>query len=210
MIPPGNPEEHPSSSSTAFVEPEELDDRTLIKRCLRELPEQTSSYQALVRRHYPFAYHVAMRVLDSREDSEEVAQDAMLQVFHKLPTFEGRSAFRSWLYIIVLNVARNRISKNKTRRKAEEALASNQRLQPESTTFDDPSADRIQDALRHLDPMQREIITMRYLSGMSLDEIASFLDIGVSAVKMRLYRAMDAFKTAWDNVEKIPPSPHRP
>ncbi len=151
-----------------------------------------------------------MRVLDSREDSEEVAQDAMLHVFHKLATFEGRSAFRSWLYIIVLNVARNRISKNKTRKKAEDALASNQQFRPESASFDDPAADRIQDALRHLDPMQREIITMRYLSGMSLEEIASFLDIGVSAAKMRLYRAMDAFKTAWDVVEKIPPSPRKP
>ncbi|MFT4175336.1 MAG: RNA polymerase sigma factor [Luteolibacter sp.] len=188
---------------------EEVSDVDLVRAALSELPGVTVSYQALIRRHYPFAYQVAMRILESPEDAEEVAQDAMLQVFHKLSSFGGRSSFRSWLYAIVRNAARNRVSKNQCRKKAELA-----HLEINSQALVEPNAasgqmDRIQATLRKLDPDQREIILLRYLSGLSLEEIAETLEIGLSAAKMRLYRSMDAFKTAWDATDRLI-IPYRP
>lgn len=168
-----------------------------------ELPSVTDSYQELVTRHYGFAYSVALRLLDSTQDAEEVAQDAMLQVFHKLSTFGARSSFRTWLYVIVRNAAKNRTAKNISRRRAEEAHVEMAAAEVELFPSPHDQTDHIQAALRKLDADQREIIVMRYLSGLSLEEIAETMKIGLSAAKMRLYRAMDSFKAAWESSERV-------
>lgn len=175
-----------------------FDERALIARCREEIPENTKSYKELVRIYRPYAVNVAIRLLNAREDAEEVAQDSLLQVFHKLHTFEGRSSFRTWFHIIVLNSARKRLSKVKTRQKVEKDIAENY----EEPTPNDVPNDQIQDALQRLSPDQKEVIVLRFFSGMKMDEMADALGIGASAAKMRLYRAMEAFKVSWSAVER--------
>jgi RNA polymerase sigma-70 factor (ECF subfamily) len=185
------------SSSSSGPDPE-LDEAALIARCRDEIPDVTTGFRELVRIYHPYAVNVAMRLLNSREDAEEVAQDSLLQVFHKLHSFEGRSAFRTGLHIIVLNSARKRLSKVQTRLRAEKVLAEN--IDP--PTPEEPPNDRIQLALQRLDEGQREVIVLRFFSGMKMDEMADTLGIGSSAVKMRLYRSMEAFKQAWEAVAR--------
>lgn len=192
--------EHPSDSAGPFFGSEgsrDFDEAALIVRCRNEIPDNTTGFRELVRIYHPYAVNVAVRLLNSREDAEEVAQDSLLQVFHKLHSFEGRSSFRTWLHIIVLNSARKRLSKMKTRRKAEDTLAENH----EAPIPPDLPNDRIHLALQRLDSSQKEVIVLRFFSGMKMEEMAEALGIGPSAAKMRLYRAMEAFKTAWDAVD---------
>ena len=186
-----------SEKPEAVLSPE-FDEKALIARCRDEIPENTKAYKELVSIYHPYAVNVAIRLLNSREDAEEVAQDSLLQVFHKLHTFEGRSTFRTWFHIIVLNSARKRLSKVKTRQTAEKTLAENY----EEPTPNDVPKDQIQDALQRLSPDQKEVLVLRFFSGMKMEEMAEALGIGASAAKMRLYRAMEAFKGAWDAVEK--------
>lgn len=187
----------PAGSQVVSEDNRDLDEAVLIERCRSEIPDITTSYRELVRIYHPYAVSVAVRLLNSREDAEEVAQDSLLQVFHKLHSFEGRSSFRTWLHIIVLNSARKRLSKMETRRKAENALAENY----ETPNSQDIPNDRIQLALQRLDSSQKEAIVLRFYSGMKMEEMAEALGIGPSAAKMRLYRAMEAFKAAWDAVD---------
>jgi RNA polymerase sigma-70 factor (ECF subfamily) len=131
-------------------------------------------------------------ILGSREDAEELAQDSLLQVFHKIHQFQGRSAFKTWLYKIVHNYCRNRISKIIRKREVQEAYEDHAKEDLPSATFEGADSSEksahIQEALNKLKPKEKEIIVYKFISGMTLQEISEVTGIGVSAAKMRYYR----------------------
>src|SRR4029453_12040853 len=59
--------------------------------------------EALVARHQPWIYNIAVRMVYDPHDAEDVTQEVLIKVLTKLSTFEGRSRFRTWLYRIVVN-----------------------------------------------------------------------------------------------------------
>ena len=188
-----------------------LSDEDLVKRCQRELPDQVEAYRELVRRYEGLVYNFCLKTIGSPQDAEEIAQDSLIQVFHKINQFQGRSAFKTWLYKIVHNYCRNRISKIMRKRKLEEAYE--EHVKDEESPMDQGSPEsldqksRIESALKLLKPKDREIITYKFMLGMTLQEISDTLDIGSSAAKMRYYRAMESFKAAYDKADKPQPTP---
>lgn len=64
-----------------------------------------SAYKELINRHKDYAFTVAYRILNNREDAEEVAQDAFMQVFGALSSFNADSKFTTWFYRIVFNAS---------------------------------------------------------------------------------------------------------
>jgi len=149
-----------------------------------------------------------MKFLGSPEDAEEVSQDSLLQVFHKIHQFEGRSAFKTWLYKIVHNYCRNRISKIIRKREVQEAYEDHAKEDLPVGNFDDARTSeknaRIHEALNKLKPKDKEILVYKFISGMTLQEISDVTDIGVSAAKMRYYRALEAFKEAYERTAEAP------
>ncbi len=197
-----------SSSDKNEGDLDKLSDEELVELCKEQLPHELSAYRVLVRRHEGLVYNLCMKFLGSPEDAEEVAQDSLLQVFHKLHQFEGRSAFKTWLYKIVHNYCRNRISKIIRKREVQEAYEDHAKEElPKSNFEDDRAADKkahIHEALNQLKPKEREIIVYKYVSGMTLQEISDVTDIGVSAAKMRYYRALESFKEAYERTANEP------
>jgi len=188
---------------------EGLSDEALVGLCKLQLPNDLEGYRELVRRYEGLVYNFAMKILGSAQDAEEVAQDSLLQVFHKIHQFEGRSAFKTWLYKIVHNYCRNRISKIVRKRKVQEAYEEHVKEEPhakfQGSQGQQDNKARIQEALNHLKSKDREIITYKFMLGMTLQEISDTLGVGASAAKMRYYRAMEAFKEAFERSGK--PSP---
>jgi RNA polymerase sigma-70 factor (ECF subfamily) len=74
------------------------------------------AYEALVSRHAPRAYRVALRLLGNPYDVEDVTQDALIAAWQALPGFRGDASFATWLYRIVTTRALNTINR---RRRAE-------------------------------------------------------------------------------------------
>jgi RNA polymerase sigma factor (sigma-70 family) len=84
----------------AEAAPTEPEDRALIARTRageREALEQ------LVRRHQPWIYNIAVRMLHHPQDAEDATQEILIKALTALASFEGRSAFPTWLYRIVVN-----------------------------------------------------------------------------------------------------------
>lgn len=190
------------------VDLEQLSDEELVEVCKEQLPHELKAYRVLVQRHEGLVYNLCMKFLGSPEDAEEVAQDSLLQVFHKIHQFEGRSAFKTWLYKIVHNFCRNRISKIIRKREVQEAYEEHAKEELPSGNFDDARAAEkkahIHEALDKLKPKEKEIIVYKYISGMTLQEISDVTGIGVSAAKMRYYRALEAFKEAYERTANTP------
>jgi len=179
---------------------EELSDEEVVELCKKELPNDVTAYREILRRYEGLVFNTCNKILNSRGDAEEVAQDVLIQIYHKISQFEGRSLFKTWLYKIVHNYCNNRLSKIIRKRQGSEKyedLETQKELSRENESVaNDLSAD-VQEAINKLKDGEREILTLKFMSGLTIQEIAEVLEIGLSASKMRLYRAMESFKEVY-------------
>ena len=181
-----------------------LSDDELVARCKAELPYNVNAYRELLRRHEPLVYRSCLKMLGSVQDAEEACQDSFLQVFHKIGQFEGRSAFKTWLYRIVYNrcieTRRKHARRNQYHTKLKEEVE-NEELSNSNKDSHNELTGKVHDVIAEMNGDERRLITLRYISGLSIQEISDVLEIGLSATKMRLYRAQERFKEIYKDMD---------
>ena len=77
------------------------------------LQGDTNAFAYLINKYKDMAYTVAIKIVKSHEDAEEVAQDSFLKAYEKLDSFKGNSKFSTWLYTIVYRNSITKIRKKK-------------------------------------------------------------------------------------------------
>lgn len=188
-----------------------LTDEELVARCKKELPGNTHSYEELVQRHMNRVYSIAYRVVNNREEAEDIAQEVFVKIFHNIKKFEQQATFSSWLYRIATNSALDML--DKTRRHTKNVVTLNKPVSSSNTDESDPLQQQaaptagpedvvmqnelrecINKVLKKLDREQARLLLMRDFDDLSYDEIAQALEAGLSAVKMRIHRARLAFQ----------------
>ncbi|MCI0336170.1 MAG: sigma-70 family RNA polymerase sigma factor [Acidobacteria bacterium] len=155
------------------------------------------SFDTLVMRYRSAAYRVAQSVAGT-ELAEDAVQEALLLAYKALPSIEEPSKFAAWLYAITRHVAlrmsqrtRQEISK---RVELDEALLEHSNalarpLAPNDAPIDMFDTGWVRAAIDSLDEDYRLILKLRYYDEMPLKRISGFLDLPLSTVKWRLYRA---------------------
>ena len=190
---------------------QDLDDAALVAQCQAELPNDLTAYREIVRRYEGLIFNTCRRVIGTTEDAEEITQDTLLQIFHKIHQFQGRSSFKTWLYKVVHNYCYNRISKLARKRKGQnsyEEHTANEEEDREATSRQVALSQAVEEALGKLKKPEREVIVLKFMSGLTLQETADVLGIKLSAAKMRLYRALESFKEAYSKIDNAPPVPN--
>jgi len=178
-------------------------DQQLVAQCKQHLPYDTTAFELLLRRYEPVVFRTCQRYLRNDQDAEEACQDAFLRVFHSLPNFAERSAFRTWLFRIVSNACSTVWAKRKRRREQSAAYAVAMRYEvaadyePQAGDFNEVTG-VVGDGLDALSVEDRQILILRHVSELSFEEIAGTLDVGLSAAKMRLYRAEQRLRIAYE------------
>ena len=147
------------------------------------------AYSELVDRHGRLAYRVALRLLGNHDDAEDVAQEALVAAWQRLPGFKARSSYSTWLYQIVTRRALNRITRNRT----EESLdvlgdAAPAAEEPARDVERDLTVDAVTAAVADLPPPQRVAIVLHHFEGMANQEIAHITGSTVPAVRSHLFR----------------------
>ena len=184
-----------------------LNDDELVKRCLREIPYRTEAYQEILNRYEGMVYSTCYRMLGNAQEAEEACQDTFLRIFHKLHQFEGRSAFKTWLFRIVYNFCMTRRRKLATKRErdttvGEEITRKVDDHHREAIGPDQDQREYVHQALAEMADGDREILTLRFISDLSLEQMAEVLDLKLSATKMRLYRSMEKFREVFEKMER--------
>lgn len=144
-----------------------------------------------------FVYNVALRIVGNKQDAEEVAQEAFLNIYHNLAGFRFQSSFKTWVYRIAVNCAINqsrRISRERARRREY-----GDNLNRLGKTFDEAvvgtdaeSQERVAaHFLSVLNQDQRSCVVLRTIEGLSYQEIADILKININTVRTRLKRARE-------------------
>lgn len=157
-----------------------------------------AAFRELVEAHRARAYALALRILRSAEDAEEVAQDSFVRVWTALPGFRGESSFGTWLYRIVARRAFDRAQVMKHRRSREQAQE--QLPEPAAPEREDEDALRaalLQRLVAELSPAQRSVVTMFYFEGRSVEQVSVVLAMPENTVKTHLLRARAALRAAW-------------
>ncbi len=157
------------------------------------------AFDTLVRRHLPKAFAVARRILPSREDAEEAAQDAFNKIWVKAPLWQPEKArFTTWLYRVVVNAALD-IARKRTPRgvaQSEEMLAAIADATPASDVqmVAHEEAVAVREAVASLTAQQRAAITLCYFEHHTNPQAAAVMGLHVKALEGLLVRARRALR----------------
>jgi RNA polymerase sigma-70 factor (ECF subfamily) len=162
------------------------------------------AFARLVVKYQTRVFNVAYRMLNRREEAEELAQEIFLQVYRQGSSFRGDSLFSTWLFQVALNLCRNRLKYLKRRRaqlhdSLDQPIETSEgripRSIPDASHLPEDEVARAQlrrlcaEQIAELPDEYREIIILRDINGLSYEEIAEILSLAEGTVKSRLHRA---------------------
>jgi RNA polymerase sigma-70 factor (ECF subfamily) len=184
----------------------EFSDEELVEQCKKELPYITDAFELLLRRYEPTVHRTCLRFLRNHHEAEEASQDAFLRAFHGLRNFRGGSTFRTWLYRVVTNVCATRYQKRKRQSESRAAYIEHVKAghtdhassTPESD--DDLLSGPIADALETLSTNDQQALVLRHVTDLTVPEIAEVTELSLSAAKMRVARAEERLRTAYEGI----------
>jgi RNA polymerase sigma-70 factor, ECF subfamily len=184
-----------TSNASSRYDPSLLSDEELAERAHNELFHVTRAYEELMRRYQRTLFNVCTRYLGNERDADDVCQEIMLKVLYGLKNFEGKSKFRTWLYSITYNECTTQYRKERRKRRLLDAL----NLEPQEEASEEISP-KIEEKggldrwLTHVNPIDREILVLRFVAELEFQEIADIMHMGLSATKMRFKRALDRLR----------------
>jgi RNA polymerase sigma-70 factor (ECF subfamily) len=173
-------------------EPAVTDDTQLIRACLAG---DSASFGLLVCRYQDRLYHTIVHVVGSREDARDLVQDAFVQAFLRLESFQGASAFYTWLYRIALNTSLSWKRKQRPKLSIDQAreVAGDEpvdRGAPPGHSLDqEERACQVRRGLANLNDEHRQVLVLREMEGASYETIAEILEVPIGTVRSRLHRA---------------------
>jgi RNA polymerase sigma-70 factor (ECF subfamily) len=178
----------------------EVSDEELVSLWQERLPGDPRPFRILMARYRDEVVNTAYRFLGDPRDAEDAAQDVFLKVYRGLPDFRAEASFSTWLYRITVNTCKNELrrrSRHPTLLTPDlESLGVHLPTTPsaEQTVIAHGRRDAIQETIGQLSETHREALILRDIQGLSYQEIAEVLEIGLSAAKMRVRRARLAFR----------------
>jgi RNA polymerase sigma-70 factor (ECF subfamily) len=146
-------------------------------------------------------YLTALSLVKNETEAEDVAQEAILRAYRKLGSFRGDAKFSTWLIAITLNEARTRLRDNKRatfdsldNHDSEEgdytpAALTDWREVPSEALERQEIRELMRKAVAELPDSFRQVVILRDMEELSVNETAEALGISISLVKVRLHRA---------------------
>jgi RNA polymerase sigma-70 factor (ECF subfamily) len=175
-----------------FPEPREAPDAAAEEALVRRAQAgDRDAFRSLYQKYQDRVFATAYRIAGDRETAADLTQEVFVKIFEELPGFRFGSRFSTWLYRVAANHAINKASETARHARLNERLA---RERPAAAPADPPARDRfagerLQAALAGLSVKLRAVTVLRYLEGLSYEEIAETLELSVGTVKSRLFLA---------------------
>lgn len=164
------------------MEPESSSEAELIHRAS---DGNAGAFSQLVRKHHPQVVRIAYGIVGSVTEADDVAQEAFIKAWARLPDFRRQSSFMTWLYRITVNAAIDWVRRRRPETELSDAMPSG-REAPEEATLRRESQRRVRAAIQELPPAARAALVLREYEQLSYREIAAVLDVPIGTVMSRL------------------------
>jgi len=179
----------PLNKKNAFYK--KLSDVEIISLITKE--QKTDLFEVLYDRYAPITYRKCVSLTKDQNTAKDLMQDIMIKIFLNIAQFEGRSNFSLWVNTISYNHCMQYFKLKKRLLISPEELNTYktlaiQDIEEEHQELQQIKTTQLTFLLKKLKSEYRLVLVMRYFSDMSVKEIAESLEVGESAVKMRLKR----------------------
>ena len=184
----------------------EADERELIRRAQRG---DRAAFDAVVRLYDHEVLRLALKVVGSPEEAQDLYQEAFLKVYRSLGHFRFDSRFSTWLYRVVMNVCLDHLRKQKGRGEVQAPATEDgetdyfqnvaddrPELHPERSLKGREIGGRIRTALERLNPRERMVFELRHYQGMKLRAIGQLCGTTEETAKNCLFRATQKLRVA--------------
>lgn len=152
--------------------------------------------RALVERHREAVYRLARAATGDAEEAFDIVQEAFVAAFGALARYDPARPFRGWISAITLNKCRDRARRRAVRRwlglplpESAADWVADEAPSPEAVAADRAELAATARAIAALPTNLKEVLLLRTIEGLSQQETAEALGIGIKAVETRLYRA---------------------
>jgi len=154
------------------------------------LQGNADAFAHIVYLHKDRVYGLALRMVRSRQDAEELAQDVFVKAFENLHKFKGGSQLATWLFKITYNAAISFMRKKQPSTvELNEQVSSHSIGLQENAQAKEVQLAKLEQALAQLSEEDRSIVTLHYLNRQGVSDIAVITGFSRSNVKVRLHRA---------------------
>jgi len=153
-----------------------------------------TAFERLVSRHGDALYRFAARTCGSDGEAEDAVQDGLLSAWKAAATFRGDASARTWLFQVVIHACRRRHRRRVGEPERHHGMEEAEALAAPGRAADERLADRqaakaIERALAEMGEEAREVLVLRDVEGLSGEEAAAALGLGLAAMKSRLHRS---------------------
>jgi RNA polymerase sigma-70 factor, ECF subfamily len=174
-------------------------EETLMKADLRLIEEvkqgKTSAFAELVERHQRTMMKAALRITRDMTVAEDVVQETFIKAYQKLNSFEGRSSFKSWLYQITLNTARNKLRSNRKENLSLDGFVLSTEGHMEAHLHKASVFEMLKVEIDGLPEKQRQAISLRVFDDLSFKEISEIMDCPYDTAKANYRHALLKLKS---------------
>ena len=166
-----------------------------------------AAFEQLVIRHQDLVFSLAYKLTGNREMANDVAQEAFIRAWKAIEKFRGDSTFSTLIYRITVNTAWSLRKKAKNHNTLNiddtyEPIVIDEKKDPELVAINSDLSSVLINALDKIPIEQRIIVELKNIEGRSHKEIADYLDISVTAAKVRLHRAHQKLRQILEEVER--------
>jgi RNA polymerase sigma-70 factor (ECF subfamily) len=172
---------------------------SLVARCQAG---DTDAFRELYRTHRGHVARLVQRILGPDAEVEDVIQEAFIQVYRSLPSFQGSSLLSTWIHRVAVNVALQHIRRRKRQRAGPVVMTS----EPPEPVSNDPAPEeevlwrdrmrKLYTALDTLSAKKRAVFVLHEIEGMSAEEVAKVMHAPLITVRTRLFYARKALYAA--------------
>ena len=183
----------------------DLSDEELIASIVSN--NDTLLFEILYDRYSKVVFNKCYGFSRSGQEAEDLTQDVFLKLFVKLGTFKGKSKFSTWLYAFTYNHCVNYVNRSTAKKIERNSVDSDQikddQYDPEmdDNVIHQLKVQKLKEALELISPEEKMILLLKYQDFLSIRELEEILNVGQSAVKMRLKRAKDKLVNVYNELE---------
>jgi len=160
------------------------------------------AFAELVELYKDKIYHLGYRMLNQKQEAEDIVQETFLRVYMNLERYDENQKFSTWIYRIATNLCIDRLRKRKPSYSIDaevtdgettdwHALLASKDAGPDEELILSETQTNIREAIQTLPEKYKAVVVLRYLHDMSLQEIADVLNMPVTTIKTRVHRGRE-------------------